>query len=214
VTGFVQLEIKGPRGTVARGQIMANLAQLRASWMPDTMRAAGQYVRRVLLARQFTSQGSYLGGAWSPLSSSYLAWKRAHGYSSRIGVRTGAMIAALTGVKTDPFTMDGPMRKLSGRSTKIEAKPILEYSANHVTIGADVTEDGHEYTQHFDARRTIMGEGKLPSQAEWELGKLMSIPFLVSTRTAEFGDTEIDRGEFPSREVSQFLTVRALKAVA
>lgn len=212
--GFLQLRIEGPRGTVAKGQVLANLNQLHSSWMPDTMRAAGRYVRQVLLGRQFGVEGAYLGSRWAALSRPYLQWKRDHGFSTRIGVRTGAMVAALTGASVDAFTMDGPMRKLSGRPTKISAKPILDYSASHVTIGADVREDGREYTEHFDRRRPIMGTGRLPSQAEFELGKLLSLPVKLAARTAEFGNPWDSRADFPDAEITRFLSVRALKAAA
>lgn len=212
--GFLQLKIEGPRGTVAKGQILANLRRIRSSWMPDTMRAAGQYVRQILLARQFQQEGSYLGSRWKSLSSSYLAWKRHNNYSEKIGVRTGALLAALTGSSTTPFTMDGPWHKTEERARTIDAKPILEYTADSVTIGAVVKEDGEEYPSWFDLKRFIMGEGKLPPEAEWELGKLLSIPFLLSNRTEELGDPELDAAQFPSAEVARFLSVRALRNAA
>lgn len=49
------------------------------------------------IAQQYDEEGGGPHrGAWAALSATYLAWKERHGYSTRIGVRTGALRAALT----------------------------------------------------------------------------------------------------------------------
>jgi hypothetical protein len=202
--GFLQLKIEGPRGTVAQAQILANLEKVRASWAEDTFRAFGEYVRRVVLGRQFQSEGTYLGGGWNALDPKYLEWKISGGWMSEVGRRAGALTAALTR-GTDSFTMSGP------GGSDIKGAPILDAGPTHVTIGAAVTEKGREYSEHYDKTRPIMGTGRLPVEVQVEGGRLLSLPYLVSARTDEFGKPEVEGGIFPRAAMSRFITERALR---
>jgi hypothetical protein len=208
--GFLQLKIEGPRGTVAQAQIKGNLAKMRASWLPDTFKAFGDYVRQVVLNRNFASEGTYLGGRWQSIDPEYRAWKiRVFGSQANfIGRRSLALRHAMTMANPKPFTRAGP----PGRT--IRAVPILDYDARSVTIGAKVYENGNEYAEHFDASRPVFGEGKMPQEIEIEGGKLLSLPYLSSTHTDEFGKPSYDNNAFPSKQVTNFLSVRALRAAA
>lgn len=200
-SGFMQLKIEGPQGTVMQGQVLGNLGTLRRSWMPDVWRAAGEFFRRVVMARQFRAEGGYLGAGWAELSEPWLRYKRGHDPLEPIGQRTGAMIAALTG-EVEPFTLAGPRGP-------VKAKPILKADANGVTIGADVTERGTEYTHFFDMARPIFGTGRLPSGLEFEFGKLLSLPFLVACKNEELPPDEVE-WDFPKPEMTRYIAERAL----
>ena len=203
--GFLQLKIDGPRGTIAKAQILANLDKVRTDWAEDTFRAFGEYIRRVVVKRQFETEGSYLGGGWDQLSPRYLEWKIRGGWMTDIGKRAGVMVQALTQA-AEPFSRRGPRGQLRGA-------PILDAGPSHVTIGAAVTEDGNEYSEHFDRRRPIMGEGKLPAQVQIEGGKVLSFPYLIACRTEEFGGPQIDR-QFPDAAITKYISARALVQAA
>jgi len=213
--GFLQLKIEGPRGTVAQAQIKGNLAKMRASWLPDTFRAFGDYVRQVVLNRNFGSEGTYLGGRWQNINPDYRRWKIVvfGSQANFIGRRSLALRQAMTMANPKPFTRTGPPKRDGGFRT-IRGVPILKYDAHSVTIGAEVYEDGNEYAEHFEASRPVFGEGKLPQEIEIEGGKVLSLPYIASTRTDEFGTPEYADDAFPSRQITNYISVRALRAAA
>jgi len=186
VAGLFAIRIEGPDGTIARAQVFHNLGKVRAEWLPDIWKATGEYVRQVVMLRQFDSQGAHIGGqGWAALSARYLAWKNRHGYDSRIGHRTGALRQAITGKSTRPTT-----RSLKHRSGSVKATPILSYSADGVTVGGSADEGKGDYSQHFNLKRKVFGTENLNSRDEAELGKMLSIPFVAAAHTKEFGAPE------------------------
>lgn len=180
---FLRLTIDGPDGRLAAGQVRASMSKLRSEFLPSVMHAAGEYLRRVVLRRQFESHGAYLGAGWKGLGARYLAWKAEHGYPADVGQRTGALLQALTG-EPQPFSLTG-LSYPSSQPTQIRAVPILEWDADHVTIGADVTEDGEEYPGKFSDTRPIFGGGQLPPEVEFGIGKLLALAVGASTHSDE-----------------------------
>jgi len=208
--GFLQLKIEGPQGRVISAQIAGNLSKMRASWLPDTFRAFGRYMREVVMNRQFGREGAYLGRRWANIDGRYRMWKIGifGGQADYIGRRSLALRHALTSADAKPFNRAGPPGKT------IRAVPILDYSASHVTVGASVTETppGEEYSVHFDAARPIFGDGKLPAEVEIEGGKLLSLAYMAATHTKEGGEPSYT--DFPDAAITKYLSVRALRAAA
>jgi len=202
------IRIEGPDGTLARAQVFHNLGKVRAEWLPDIWKAVGEYTRQVVMARQFDSQGAHVGGqGWAALSSRYLSWKNRHGYDSRIGHRTGAMRQAITGKSTRPSS-----RSLKHRSGSVKATPILNYSADGVTVGGSADEGKGDYSQYFNLKRKIFGTENLNSRDEAELGKMLTIPFVAASRTKELGTPETD--EKVSSEQAKFIANARLRRIA
>lgn len=215
MSDFIKFTIDGPDGKVAAAQIRGNLDRLHSSWMPAVMKAAGEYMRRVVMKRQFDTEGSYLGSGWTALGGSYLAWKEANAYPTVIGKRTGALFLALTG-DPEPFSLTG-LSYPDNQTTQIVATPVLEWSADHVTIGATVTEDGEDYASSFNAgdgdvpARPIFGEGKFNADVERELDTLMRLPYAAACKTGEFGSPAMH--EKVDSEIAQHIAVQALREV-
>jgi len=186
---FIRFEIDGPDGTVAAGQVRAGLSRLRSEYLPGVMKGIGEFMRRVMFARQFEAEGAYLGSRWEGLAPRYLEWKSRNGYSSMVGERTGAMVRAFTS-EPQPFSMSG-LSYPGNRPTTITAVPVLEYDANSVTVGASLFEDGEEYTEKFNAGdsftpgRRIFGSGKIPGDVEFGIGKILSLAVAASSRIKE-----------------------------
>ena len=186
MTQMFAIRIEGPDGAIVRAQIFANVRKMRAEWMPDIWEAVGSYARQVVLSRQFESQGGHLGSPWDALSAKYLRWKEIHGYSMRIGVRTGAMRQAMTSKTTRKGA-----RKLRHKAGSAKYVPILNASADGVTIGGEAHEDGKgEYSHYFDMRRKIFGKQNLSSRDEIEVGKMLTLPFVAAAHTKEAGAPE------------------------
>ena len=97
-----------------------------------------------LATRAFTklSRGevlfSRIGVSWEPLTEKYKAWKRARGFSTRIGIRTGLM----------------------RRSSRTTIQGIRS-----VTLAYEIRGGGRNYAIDFDRRRTLLPV-ELPP--EWE----------------------------------------------
>jgi hypothetical protein len=209
--GIFGVEIKGPDGRVIAGQVSRNDRQMRAEWQPDVMRTVGEYMRRVVLKRNFDTSGAYLGAPWTANSPNYADWKASHWDGTAPGIRTGAMLRAFT-EEPVPFSMSG-LTYPDEEPTDIRAMPILKWSADFVTIGASVTEDGEEYTEKFnDEFGSIFGSGEAPGDAVKELGKLLSIPFMAGADLSDQGiPTKHD--DFPDDILLGMITEQALREV-
>jgi len=210
--GILGVDIKGPDGRVIAGQVSRADRQIRTEWLPDVMRVAGEYMRRVVMKRQFDTSGGYLGAPWTPNTPNWASWKAEHWSGTAPGIRTGAMMKALTGEAT-PFSMSG-LTYPDAEPTSIQATPILRYSADSVTIGAEVTEDGVEYTDEYNREwGALFGGGNIPSETALELGKLLSIPFMAGAETATRAGVHVTHNEFPDAMMLSMISVQALRAV-
>tara|TARA_Y100000310_G_scaffold245085_1_gene250001 strand:+ start:1044 stop:1670 length:627 start_codon:yes stop_codon:yes gene_type:complete len=207
VAGIFAIRIEGPDGEIGRAQIFANVRQMRAEWLPDIWLAVGQYARQVIMARQFGAEGGHLGGGWASLSDKYRNWKERHGYSTRIGVRTGAMRQAITGKSASQGS-----RALKHKSGSVAYTPILNHSADGVTIGGSADEGRGDYAQHFNIKRKVFGKNNLNSRDEIELGKMLTLPFVAAAHTKEMGAPVVD--DRVSAEYARFIAKARLRKFA
>jgi hypothetical protein len=113
------------------------------------------------MTKQFDSQGSWGSGGWAPLSPAYRAWKLAHGYPGVIGVRTGALKAAMTG--GEGYT-----------------QAITKHTASFGLGGGPAAEYGH----FFDKVRPVI---RLPRSQAPAWGKIAHQWMATEARTAGWG---------------------------
>lgn len=167
----LQIKIEGPDGQQFQSSIATNLQDLPHKWMPVMWFYVVQYFGEVAMGRQFKAEGGYLGGGWNNIDPNYRARKVARFGPSAdfIGRRSLQMLRVFT-------HMHGP-------------GGIFEVGDGgmSVTFGGEVfTEKGEEYSQHFNELRKLFGDGeKLPPEAEFELGKIMSFVYLQVMRLRE-----------------------------
>lgn len=78
--------------------------------------------------------GSYYNRDWHPIGEAYRRWKRDHGYSTKIGIRTGHLKESLT-MPGSPFN-------------------VMEINSKRAVFGSKVTdtEDGEERNQSYSAK--------------------------------------------------------------
>lgn len=165
-----------------QGAVMEHLGEMREDWLQPTMEAVGLYAREVAMSRQFEEEGGFLGAKWADIDPGYRDWKvdKFGAQADYIGRRTLSLRDALT-VEREFFARtwsDGKQPHL------IDAQPVLVATAHSVVIGAEVREDGEDYSARFNARRPIFGTGVIPPEAEFEMGKLMSIPYIAACHKA------------------------------
>ncbi len=73
----------------------------------------------------FEAQGSVQGHeAWTALNANYLKWKQAHGFDSRILIKTGAMMRSLT-------TKGAPGSVFNSRPLGVEMGTSVPYAIYH-----------------------------------------------------------------------------------
>lgn len=210
--GAFGIDIKGPDGRMIAAQVSRADREMRSDWLPDVMRVAGMYLRQVIMKRQFDTSGGYLGAPWTPNTPSWAAWKAEHWSGTAPGIRTGAMMKALTG-DASPFSMSG-LTYPDEEPTSIQGTPILKYDADSVTIGAEVTEDGIEYTDEYNREwGALFGGGDIPSETAIELGKLLSIPFMAGAETAKRAGVHVTHNDFPDDILLKMISVQALRQV-
>jgi len=123
--------------TLAR--VTEDVSDLTDAWeeMADSLLAAEQ--------KQFSSEGSYASGGWSPLSPKYAAWKARHYPGQPILVATGALSASLT---QRPFGVES-------------------IEPHSMAIGSDNEVGGYHQngTDKMPQRRVVELTG--PTRAEW-----------------------------------------------
>jgi hypothetical protein len=179
--GALKVEIRSdPDLVVLRGTIIQHMGE--AATDERWMKAVGMYVREIVMQRQFVQEGGYLGSGWQEIDDDYRDYKvRVHGADADyIGRRSNVLRDAMTNRDLSPITRD--YTDLSGGGHTVLGLPVLEYDANTVVFGAETEEDGNSYAEHFDAKRPVMGEGKLPPEAEAEIGNVLKIRYLSAMR--------------------------------
>lgn len=207
---MIRITLTGPQGQEITGAIRANRGKLRSDWLPDVMRAAGMYVRQVVLHRQFESEGGYLGSGWQPFGDAYGRWKERMFGEYRKGHRTQALRDAMTSADVSPFSRSS-FRIFTETPTTVHARPILQATAETVTIGAEVTEEGVEYSRDYDTTHgPIFGTQRIPSEVEAELGKLLSLPYMAA---CQIRDLNTRHDTFPDAQLTAMLSSQALREV-
>lgn len=201
---WLRLQIDGPDGRVAQAQFLTKIRDLPAGLMREAMWSIGHIFRRLWMARQFQQEGRYFGSGWARLTPQYLRWKIEGGWFEDIGKRTGAMVQAMTN-KGATVSLSGPY------GSSVRGIPKFTYDAEKVTVGASVTEDGREYAEHFNTKRHIMGEGRMPQEVELEGAKVASMPHLAAMHGSGMGDPKVDDSLNVRPEIRQFVRRRLLK---
>ncbi len=199
-------------------------ARIRDEWMPDLHQALGQYMRQVMMKRQFESGGTYLGDGWVPNAGGYADWKIGAVGHADPGILSGAMMRAFTG-EPEPFSMASPVFFSDPvEMTTVTGEPVLEYDADHVTVGGAVYSGGVEYAEAYDfGWGPIFGNQELPADVMQEAGKLLSLGHKASVAHTfgmmedEFGKKVINRDDlrwtydaFPDRNFTRWIENAAL----
>lgn len=181
---LLQVRIEGPDGRMLQGQILQHHGRMMR-YRTEMWEAVGMYTRAAALGRQFHEEGAYLGERWQGNSPGYREWKTQVWGSParRVGRRTGALHYALAGTELQAQTYQGQTR--DGESTTIQATPRLDVDDHGVTVGGSVEEDGQEYSERFNERRPILGQGKLPPDVEGEIGKLLTLFYVAASHPRE-----------------------------
>jgi hypothetical protein len=87
-------------------------------------------------------------GAWAALSATYLAWKERHGFSSRIGQRTGNLMAALT-------QSDSPFARRDYDSERLDFGTVGINYASFVQEGTRYAPDRPPLDFHDDTEQDL-----------------------------------------------------------
>lgn len=209
---MIRITLHGPQGQEISGAIRANRGRLRSDWLPDVMRTAGRYLREVVMTRQFSSEGTYLGAGWEPVTTIYQQWKEDMFGESRLGHRTLALRDAMTSESLEPFTR-ASYKSMSDVPSTVYGMPILRWNAESVTVGASVIEGGEEYSTSYDrSHGPVFGDGRVPAEVAGELGKLMSMAYMASVHIGMGTLTPRHTG-FPGAEITAKIASQALREV-